>query len=188
MQLARVQIALEHSTHASEALASAGQATRRTRVPEPHAHHAPRTPNAPLGPCPTYLVVLCRLAARDAERHQWLPGCSPRRPSSGAAHTRCPCSASLHNSACSSPSQGPLCRAPLWYAHAACMLPLASTVKDQCPRRPLPGLIASAVKYSAAVGRTYPAASPSPAYKMQRRALFPAAPPSRHSHRRSPLC
>ena len=50
----------------------------------------------------------------------------------------------------------------------------------------LPGLVAS--KYSAAVGRTYPAASPSPAYKMQRRALFPAAPPSPHRHRGSPLC
>jgi hypothetical protein len=70
----------------------------------------------------------------------------------------------------------------------ACILPLASTVKDQRPRRPLPGLVASAVKYSAAVGRTYPAASPSPAYKMQRRALFPAAPPSPHRHRGSPLC
>ena len=68
------------------------------------------------------------------------------------------------------------------------MLPLASTVKDQRPRRPWPGLVASAVKYSAAVGRTYPAASPSPAYKMQRRALFPAAPPSPHRHRGSPPC
>ena len=58
-----------------------------------------------------------RACARPNTLH--VPGCSPCRPLSGAAHARCPCSASLHNSACSSPSQGPLCRAPLWYAHAA---------------------------------------------------------------------
>ena len=43
-----------------------------------------------------------------------------------------------------------------------------STVKDQRPRWPLPSLVASAVKHSTTVGRTYPAAPPPPAYKRRR--------------------
>ena len=51
-----------------------------------------------------------------------------------------------------------------------------SVVKTQRPRRPLPGLVASAVKHSAAPGRTCSAAPPTPAYKRRRRALHSGHP------------
>ena len=51
-----------------------------------------------------------------------------------------------------------------------------SVVKTQRPRRPLPGLVASAVKHSAAPGRTCSAAPPTPAYKRRCRALHSGHP------------
>ncbi|KAG2572419.1 hypothetical protein PVAP13_7KG177355 [Panicum virgatum] len=53
-----------------------------------------------------------------------------------------------------------------------------STVKDQRPRRLLPGLVANAIRHSAALSLTCPTAPPPPAYKRRRRALLS----SQHSY------
>ena len=186
MQLARVQTTLEHSTHASEALASAGQATH------------PRAARASLNPTRTTRPGLP--ARRSAPARPILSSCTASSLAMPSAINGYP---DAHRAARRSAQHTPVVLAarqarapfvvllsgtPMQQRLITCMLHLAGTVKDQRPRRPLPGLVASAVKYSAAVGRTYSAASPSPAYKMQHRALFPAAPPSPHRHRGSPLC
>ena len=156
------------STQASKQLKHARQRTPATRTPslavDPAAAASPHTrhiglatgPHAAPGTMPSRPPP--SLVARDHAQHSATPTpCRTRRITADRRASRC---------------RPPARRS----APAAPRTRSYSVVKTQRPRRPLPGLVASAVKHSAAPGRTCSAAPPTPAYKRRSRALHSGHP------------
>jgi len=120
MQLARVQAALEHSTHASEALASAGQATH------PRAARASLSPTRTTRPGrPARRSALPDLSCRPVPPRRSrcrAPSMATRMLAAPPVVRRSTHPLSLQRVLAQLRVQlakpGPLCCAPLWYAHA----------------------------------------------------------------------